>query len=297
MKRNEIQELLQQLPKPNPYTRWVNRERRFELESWPWMQPERLAVYDPAFGWHLAKSFADEHLELPNTVLQPAIWRANRYLLEPDPPDLPIAMAQMLDLAASQQQFLLLRALLICDDLNLESIAQLCGYDFEVVNLYESLFWNCRERKGERNYLAHICCEATAGELRSETSAQETSRVNLLELAHKQPVAARVLKAAQMNHVLNQEIELPTLYDQISKSLLNYAFRGLTKGAIGEKENPALKPSLRILSRKLDHRSNKELERQRLSLPEAMKRAIDQVRGAAGVSLSVCQSVSPDHEK
>src|SRR5258708_37638894 len=105
MKRKETQELLQQLPKPNPYTRWLNRERRFEVESWPWMQPERLAIYDPAFGWHLAKSFADEYRELPDTVLQPAIRRANRHLLEPDPPDISIALAQMLDLAASQQQY------------------------------------------------------------------------------------------------------------------------------------------------------------------------------------------------
>jgi len=297
MKRNEIQEILQRLPKPNPYTRWLNRERRFEVESWPWMQPERLPIYDPGFGWNLAKSFAAERLELPDTGLQPAIWRANRYLLEPDPPDLQIALAQMLDLAASQQQYVLLKALLICEDLTLENIAKVCGYDLEVINLYEVLFWSCRERKGERNYLAHICSEATAGELPSETSAQETSRVNLLELAHKRPIAAVVLRAAEMAHVLDQEIGIPTIYNQISKSSLNHAFRGLTKGAIGEKENPALKRSLRIVSRKLERSSNTKPERRRLSPAESIKRVIDQVRGAAGVSLSVCQSVSPDHEE
>src|SRR2546426_11587451 len=84
----------------------------------------RHALLDPAFGWNLARACAEAGLRLPAVGVPAALVRANTFLLELGPPDLNVALAQVINQSKPQRD--LLRSLLICKDATLASIAELC---------------------------------------------------------------------------------------------------------------------------------------------------------------------------
>lgn len=116
----------------------------------------RIALRDPALGWHLALSYTDAGLPLPPQISENAIVRACHFLSDPYKRDVTVEVARGLALLGTMEQRDLLRGLLLCQT-SFEDIAQRCGMDVDVVTLFEGLFWNCQERLNERVYLARIC--------------------------------------------------------------------------------------------------------------------------------------------
>lgn len=116
----------------------------------------RIALRDPALGWHLGLSSADVGLPLPPEISERAIVRAYHFLQDPYRRDVNVEVARGIALLGSRAQRDLVRGLLLCQT-SFEEIAQRCGVDVDVVMLFEGLFWNCQDRLNERAYLARIC--------------------------------------------------------------------------------------------------------------------------------------------
>jgi hypothetical protein len=115
----------------------------------------RIALRDPALGWHLALSYVDAGLPLPPEISESVIVRASHFLQDPYKRDVNVEVARGIALLGTGEQRDLLRGLLLCKA-SLEEIAQRSGIDVDVLRLFEGLFWNCQDRLDERLYLARI---------------------------------------------------------------------------------------------------------------------------------------------
>ena len=179
MTRAQIEELDRLFAKPNPYSRWLNRERRHGRQSGRLFSDTGLSLFEPALGWQVAKSFADERQLLPPCI-SPALWRrANQYLLNPGPADLPLALAHMLSLPSSRPQSTVLQALMLCEGPTCENLAPLCELELEVIQCYDSLFWNVLDRKQDWHYVDRIYPRS------GPAAARDGSQINLLSLARE----------------------------------------------------------------------------------------------------------------
>ena len=151
MTAKRIRQIVLILGPLSPYWRlfWNSGEHR------PYTLAERfrIALRDPALGWHLALSYADAGLPLPPEISESAIVRADHFLRDPYKRDINVELARGLALLGGMEQRDLLRGLLLCRT-NFEEIAQRCEVDVDVVRLFEGLFWNCQHRLNERVYLA-----------------------------------------------------------------------------------------------------------------------------------------------
>jgi len=132
-----------------------------------------LALSDPQFGGNLVKAYAASGLPLPTAIEESVLLRAYNFLLNPNARDLNMALAFQIVLPESMAQRDLVRPLLICRDISLRSVAELCSLNPEVVSNFETLFWNCLDRKQERPYIARICQRSG---LAGATGAERGSR-------------------------------------------------------------------------------------------------------------------------
>lgn len=113
-----------------------------------------LALHDPAFGWH----FVDAHLQvrvrrwLPDTVHEWALLQSflARWLKVPDPL---MQEVESFRTEARRHERDLLEGLLLARSLSIADIAGHLGTSDAIVEAYEALFWNVRDRLNERGYI------------------------------------------------------------------------------------------------------------------------------------------------
>jgi hypothetical protein len=182
--------------------------------------------------------------------------RAYHYLLNPNQPDLPVALAHMLSLPAARPQSLLLQALVICDGTTFESLASLYGYEVEVIKYYDSLFWNVLDRKQDQDYLARIYLQKSPAGLLGQRRGSRDSQIDLLAPAYKSRRVDAVLTAAGVAPPDREPIPLAMLYQQMRRNYLVSALRGLSLRETSEAETPALKPALRIIRESQDQNAS-----------------------------------------
>jgi hypothetical protein len=149
MTAERIRQIVMLIGAASPYWRMVQSAG---VHSLPLEVRFHIALADPALGWHLALSYADAGLPLPAGLSECAIQRAYQFLRDPYRRDVHVLRAQDLTRPENQSSRDLLRALLLCNT-TLEQVAQDCGLPVGVVELFEALFWNCRDRLQERVYL------------------------------------------------------------------------------------------------------------------------------------------------
>jgi hypothetical protein len=202
-----------------------------------------IALADPAFGWHLASSYASQRLPLPAGLSERAILRAYRFLRDPYQRDVRVFLAHDLTRPARQRERNLLRAFLLCNT-TFELIAQDCGVEVEVVELFENLFWNCRDRLNERVYLARMCNQGVfaraAGAQAHETLAADPVRVAYLS-GRVEDVLAEVQSTSKTSSPAEN-------YQLIMQQLLARAASELRVDRVTRSENPALIPALQLMA-------------------------------------------------
>ena len=205
----------------------------------------RHALLDPAFGWNLARACAEAGLRLPAVGVPAPLVRANTFLLELGPPDLNVALAQVINQSKPQRD--LLRSLLICKDATLPSIAELCGFELDVIGLFEGLRWNTLDRRAERAYITRICQQAGAVAGQHSQEGQEDLGAQLLRIAHRTGRTELVLAAAGVVP-LKEQLSIKEIYGQIQKGLIASAAAGVLNGQVTEAENPSLKAALKMIA-------------------------------------------------
>ena len=227
MTSEQILRLVLSLPADSPFF-----EAAFHDEPWKWPPslPERLHVglFDPAFGWHLSRSYASESMPLPAQDWPqdwpPEIRRAHRHLLDRDEEDDNLALAQALHLPQNLAERDLMWALLICQDASFEMIADVFNYEVDVVRLVDTLFWNFRDRKHEPLYVAQVLNGPQAGAALPERG-ERNPELKLVRLACRTGEAKIVLAAAGMSPFPEESIT-QLLADQIEQDLLVQAAAG-----------------------------------------------------------------------
>jgi hypothetical protein len=163
---------------------------------------------------------------LPDFVEQPVLRRANRFLLEPELLDLNQAQAFAINLPGSQPQRNLLRALLICPSASIESVAALCRVDPEMLEAFETLFWNCLDRKQDRIYVARICGQLGRGRSPGNQNASGDLGPELLRIAFQDGRTELVLAKAGLAPAMPL-VPAPELYQQVRRHLLVSAAKSL----------------------------------------------------------------------
>ena len=109
---------------------------------------------DPLFGFKFVKSFCEIRRALPDEVYEPALWRLFCFREEKKPGrDLNIVEACALTNPRLRVMRTIIECMLMHPDVKLESIARICRYPVDVIELFHELFFNVRsaERGALRN--------------------------------------------------------------------------------------------------------------------------------------------------
>lgn len=110
---------------------------------------------DPMFGWAFVKSFLDAQEPLPLEVSESTLLRTFAYhqYSNRDPH---VRQAFQLRKHVEKQRRTMLHCMLLIPKLSLEHIAGELLMDQDVVEIYETLFWNVRDRMNDPIYINSI---------------------------------------------------------------------------------------------------------------------------------------------
>ena len=256
----EIRAWLKLLPEDSPYWAWLRRQRPTDGGLRSLEKRIRLSLRDPAVGFHLVQSYAQTGLPLPAFITEPALLRANRFLLCPEPIDINMALAHSLTLPQTSNQRDLLRALLLTRDITVEEIAARCDMECDVIHLFHVLFWFCRNRGEEVLY-------GLIGVDQSEGQPVDLGQ-KLLRIAHQDGRAERVLAAAGLTRSTDQK-PLAALQEDVWTGLLKLADEGVKRRRFRRADNPALGYCLQILGTKKHEAKDKS--KPGITLAEALR--------------------------
>ena len=235
-----IRRLASQMPADADYFRGTPRslfERPGQLTS-----QERVAkcLSDPSFGWHFARTLADAGLELPSIVIEQYVVRAY-FSFQADASDEVVEAAHALAGPTQHRDRAILRALFMAKDINCEYIARLTGLSVPVVEAFGQLFFNVRDRREDRLYLAGILFPA--GRVREIQNGDPEPDLVLLRAGHDEGA----LRVAQVAGLLPER----------SQSTSNNAGRDLETGLLhrasslmeaGVSSSPVVRDALKLIA-------------------------------------------------
>jgi hypothetical protein len=113
------------------------------------------ALLDPAFAWHYAEAFAQSNQPLPETVTEPYIRTAHEYLMDQTWTD-DFADALVLRHPNWELKRGFVEALSLFSDVRLDQISNYTGLSVFVIQLYQNLFWNVRDRLADPLFINHL---------------------------------------------------------------------------------------------------------------------------------------------
>jgi len=250
MTRIEIQRFAQQLPGDGPYYQLVFRDQPDKLRSSTLAQRITIACADPAFGLHVAQSYARAGLPLPDIGWPCAVLRAYAFFRDPNSSDINVRLALQLTEPEKRTRRDLLRGALICLDNTLQQIADRFGLSLDVLSLFEALSWNCRDRSQERIYLAQICQVPGFG--RGIGWPEQTDNPgDLSRTAYRVGRTEAVLADADLApaHAVGGSVE--TLQQQILVTILSSVLARLKAEKVAKEDNPLLEPVLSMIASRI----------------------------------------------
>jgi hypothetical protein len=152
MDADAIRRLISELPPDSPYPEDTGAGRSDSRQ----LREARLAIClpDPAFGANFVKSFVRLKQSLPPGV--PKMLQRAYVYLACRAPDRMLPHVWTLAHPASLRQQRIIKALLVSRDVTLEKIGQWVSLPTEVVEAYEQLFFNVRDRWDEPTYIAGL---------------------------------------------------------------------------------------------------------------------------------------------
>ena len=271
MTHHVIQERAQQLPSNSPYYQRAFRDEPDKIQRSSAAQRVDLACADPGFALHVAESYATAALPLPDLPWPCAVPRAYAFLRGANSSDVNMALALQLNLPEKRIHRDLLRALLICPDNTLQELADLCRLRLDMVSLFETLSWNCRDRCQERIYLAQICHMPGFGRATLWPRATQDLGSHLLQTAYRTGRTQQVLAAAGFAPGQAADSSVETLQNQIVDTMLASVVEGLDAEKVSKSDNPLLEPVLSIVAARYKEKIIAPTAMQRPSPAEAIR--------------------------
>lgn len=203
MDQNRVRELIAQLP---PESAYPPGPRRSPFQPARQQPAERfaLALRDPAFGASFVGAFIEKRRWLPTSVrewplLQLFLTRAFK-VTEPL-----MLEVESFRTETRRQERDILDALLLTEDTSLAGIAEILNTREEVIEAYEVLFWNVRDRRHEKAYLNSLLNPAGwQAAIRDAKPNAEGDRLRLLQAGAMEGADA-VLELAGFNAKMNMD--------------------------------------------------------------------------------------------
>ena len=159
MTLNRVHQLVKLLPDEAPFlTHLPNPARRATPDQCMQRNISRKAsaTIDPAFGWHFVNSFIQGNLPFPNRVQDDALLLTYEHITRGIMPDGPLYWALAMNLPDMRYYNDVCCALLLVENMTHEHISELLNVPVEAIKYFEALFFNIRDRIGERAYLGQI---------------------------------------------------------------------------------------------------------------------------------------------
>lgn len=255
------------MPADSPYFNLVFRTEPEKLPNSTLAERVDVACADPAFGLHVAQAYAAAQLPLPDLEWPAAFRRAHASFLDPEHSDPKVDAVLRLNQPENQEERDALRGTLVCPDSTIEQIANHLHLDRDVVELFEALTWNCRDRLNECLYLAQLC--QIPGFSRS-TVRPHGPGSQVLRTAYETGRTENVLDAAHLGPEPVAEWPAESLKEHILRRIFTLVLDGLWAGRVAKNDNPWLEPILRILAGRQKEKPMQQTAVAPLTAAEAM---------------------------
>ncbi len=193
MDQNRVKELFALLP---PGSAYPAAPRRSPFQSARQAPSERfaLALRDTAFGWNFVEAHQKRRW-LPDTINEWVLLQcfvARRLGVT----DQLMVEVESFRTETRRLERNLLEALLLAEDITLAGIAEVLNTSEEVVEAYEVLFWNVRDRKHEQAYLnAMLYPAGWQAAVRDAKPTPEGDRLRLLRAGAQEGAEAVLVLA------------------------------------------------------------------------------------------------------
>jgi hypothetical protein len=211
-------------------------------------------------------------MPLPDLNWSCPVRRAHAFLQAGNSSDGNVESVQRLNLPARKRQRDVLRAALVCHDNTLGELAGRFHVSLDFISLFETLTWNCRDRLGERLYLAQIChMPGFAGASGWNREPFDPGR-DLLQIACRVGRTQVVLTAAELRLAHAHDLSAEALKTQMVDSILGIVLEGLEVEKVTKADNPLLESVLSIVAARQKEKAEPQKAIQRPSPAEAIKR-------------------------
>ena len=159
MTRRRIIELLDELPENSFYAKNISPIMAPPGSRGPRnISPALLdcAVFDTKFIWRFTRSFVEANLPLPASATREK-WMCRAWTYGLDKMHDPV-MTQAVAIEGTEHRLKrnLIKALLLIRDKPMGDIARKVGLGVEVIEAFEALFWNVRDRMDEEDYITRL---------------------------------------------------------------------------------------------------------------------------------------------
>lgn len=156
MTRNRIRQLIQILPDTARYQRRFTQHVQMRVSAVEdRAQRYAICLNDPSFGWNLVQSFLDCDQDLPADITEIYLMKAyGAYSYDLD--DDVVAQALMLQHPSQRRQRAFVKSLLVVQDMTIAQAANLAGLPQPVMECYNQLFWNVKDRLKDDSYIASL---------------------------------------------------------------------------------------------------------------------------------------------
>ena len=270
MTAKTIRELTRYLPVDGPYPNATCSVRGPTERSF---RELCLAVClnDPEFGYNFVMAFVNNGRTIPPGVLDINLRRAFYYFTRNSSDDV-MCEAYALVHPANTAKRRILNALLICQDTNLTQIAEVLSLPENVVGVYEQLWFNVRDRIGEKSYIAFLVFPQTRFESTEQEPGDEQDYAQALLRAGHNFGSQEVLYMAGLTATRNSIDRVAGSSGEFESILMGDALTRVRHGGANAKIAPAIDRAKTLVAAS-----------KRMGEPE---RTGDEIAGLGGISAS-----------
>ena len=209
------------------------------------------ALNDPAFGHRFAIEYVGRFESLPAAVYE--LWFRRAYLHYAGTNEIPdsiMTQVEQLVLPGSQSTRDILNALLVCQDATHAQIAGFLGLDVQVIQFYEKLHFNVRDRAADKTYMARLVYPQGRFDSLKTDGVNDLSTASRLLMAGHQFGAHEVLWLAGLNTAQTERPSVEQHLKEFVGALLQNAVQLARAGALNAKSAPGIAHAKTVLSAK-----------------------------------------------
>jgi hypothetical protein len=238
MTARHIRELTRYLRADGPYPGAVHSEQGSFGRSF---RELCLAVClnDPQFGYNFVMSFVTSGRTIPPGVLDMNLRRAFYYFARNTNDDV-MSEAYALVHPANAANQRILNALLLCRDMKLGQIAEVLSLPENAVSVYEQLWFNVRDRLGDKSFIASLVFPQTLFVSKEQDPEEDRDYAQALLRAAVKYGADEVLYMSGLTPSRSASVQVGKSAEEFEGLLMDAALTLVRHGRANDKTAPAI---------------------------------------------------------